>query len=132
MIPGHTITKDPKVTFKADSENAWLFVKLEKTANFDDFMTYEIADGWTKLDNVEGVYYKEVSKSTQDAEFAVIKNNTVTVKGEVTKEMLNALDTNGSSNYPKLTITAYAVQRDSNIATVTDAWAKTQPTGTNP
>lgn len=132
MIPGHTITKDPKVTFKADSENAWLFVKLEKTANFDDFMTYEIADGWTKLDNVEGVYYKEVSKSTQDAEFAVIKNNTVTVKGEVTKEMLNALDTNGLSNYPKLTITAYAVQRDSNIATVTDAWAKTQPTGTNP
>lgn len=127
MIPGHTITKDPKVTFKADSENAWLFVKLEKTANFDDFMTYEIADGWTKLDNAEGVYYKEVSKSTQDAEFAVIKNNTVTVKGEVTKEMLNALDTNGLSNYPKLTITAYAVQRDSNIATVTDAWAKTQP-----
>ena len=62
-----------------------------------------------------------------EAEFAVIKNNTVTVKGEVTKEMLNALDTNGLSNYPKLTITAYAVQRDSNIATVTDAWAKTQP-----
>lgn len=42
MVPGHTITKDPKVTFKANSEDAWLFVKLEKTANFDDFMTYEI------------------------------------------------------------------------------------------
>lgn len=138
MIPGHTITKDPKVTFKADSENAWLFVKLEKTANFDDFMTYEIADGWTKLDNVDGVYYREVSKADTDAIFTVLKGDAenpdgkVTVKGEVTKEMLNALDTNGSSNYPKLTITAYAVQRDSNIATVTDAWAKTQPTGTNP
>lgn len=138
MIPGHTITKDPKVTFKADSENAWLFVKFEKTANFDDFMTYEIADGWTKLDNVEGVYYREVSKADTDAIFTVLKGDAenpdgkVTVKGEVTKEMLNALDTNGSSNYPKLTITAYAVQRDSNIATVTDAWAKTQPTGTNP
>ena len=127
MIPGHTITKDPKVTFKADSENAWLFVKLEKTANFDDFMTYEIADGWTKLDNVDGVYYREVSKSDADAEFTVIKDDTVTVKGEVTKEMLNALDANGASKYPQLTITAYAVQRDSNIATVTDAWAKTQP-----
>ena len=133
MIPGHTITKDPKVTFKADSENAWLFVKFEKTANFDDFMTYEIADGWTKLDNVEGVYYREVSKADTDAIFTVLKGDAenpdgkVTVKGEVTKEMLNALDTNGSSNYPKLTITAYAVQRDSNIATVTDAWAKTQP-----
>lgn len=127
MVPGHTITKDPKVTFKANSEDAWLFVKLQKTANFDDFMTYEMANGWTKLDNVDGVYYREVSKAAQDAEFTVIKGDTVTVKGEVTKEMLNALDANGASNYPKLTVTAYAVQRDSNIATAADAWAKTQP-----
>ena len=127
MVPGHTITKDPKVTFKANSEDAWLFVKLQKSANFEDFMTYEIADGWTKLDNVDGVYYREVSKAAQDAEFTVIKDDTVTVKGEVTKEMLNALDANGASNYPKLTVTAYAVQRDSNIATAADAWAKTQP-----
>ena len=127
MIPGHTIAKDPKVTFKANSEDAWLFVKLEKTENFDDFMTYEIASGWTELDNVDGVYYREVSKAAQDAEFAVIKDDTVTVKGEVTKEMLNALDKDGTSNYPKLIVTAYAVQRDSNIATAADAWAKTQP-----
>ena len=128
MIPGHTIAKDPKVTFKADSEDAWLFVKLEKTANFDDFMTYEIADGWTALQGAEGVYYRKVSKAAQDAEFTVIKDDTVTVKGEVTKEMLNALDTNGASNYPKLIVTAYAVQRDSNITTAVDAWAKTQST----
>lgn len=127
MVPGHTITKDPKVTFKANSEDAWLFVKLEKVNNFDDFMTYEIASGWTALDNVDGVYYREVSKATQDAEFTVIKDDTVTVKGEVTKEMLNALDANGASNYPKLIVTAYAVQRDNNIATAADAWAKTQP-----
>lgn len=127
MVPGHTITKDPKVTFMANSEDAWLFVKLQKTANFDDFMTYEMADGWTKLDNVDGVYYREVSKAAQDAEFTVIKDDTVTVKGEVTKGMLNALDANGARNYPKLTVTAYAVQRDNNIATASDAWAKTQP-----
>lgn len=127
MIPSHTIAKDPKVTFMANSEDAWLFVKLQKTANFDDFMTYEIADGWTKLDNVDGVYYREVSKAAQDVEFTVIKDNTVTVKGEVTKETLNALDAHGASNYPKLIVTAYAVQRDSNVANATDAWAKTQP-----
>ena len=127
MVPGHTIVKDPKVTFKANSEDAWLFVKLEKTNDFDKFMTYEMADGWTKLDNVDGVYYREVSKATQDAEFTVIKDDTVTVKGEVTKEMLNALDKEGASNYPKLIVTAYAVQRDNNIATASDAWAKTQP-----
>ena len=127
MVPGHTITKDPKVTFMANSEDAWLFVQLEKANDFDKFMTYEMADGWTKLDNVDGVYYREVSKAAQDAEFTVIKGDTVTVKGEVTKGMLNALDANGASNYPKLTVTAYAVQRDSNIATAADAWAKTQP-----
>ena len=121
MVPGHTITKDPKVTFKANSEDAWLFVKLQKTANFNDFMTYEIADGWTALQGVDGVYYREVSKVAQDTEFTVIKDDTVTVKGEVTKEMLNALDANGASNYPKLIVTAYAVQK-ANISTVTEAW----------
>lgn len=127
MVPGQTIAKDPKVTFMANSEDAWLFVKLEKANDFDKFMTYEMADGWTKLDNVDGVYYREVSKAAQDAEFTVIKDDTVSVKGEVTKEMLNALDANGASNYPKLIVTAYAVQRDNNIATAADAWAKTQP-----
>ena len=124
MIPGNSIEKDPKVTFKANSENAWLFVKLEKSANFDDFMTYEMADGWTALDGADGVYYKAVEKAADDAEFYVIKDNTVKVKDEVTKEMLNALDANGASNYPKLIVTAYAVQRDSNIASAADAWSK--------
>ncbi len=131
MVPGNSIEKDPKVTVLASSEDAWLFVKLEKSANFDDFMTYEIAEGWTALDGVDGVYYRSVDKADTDAEFYVIKDNTVNVKGEVTKEMLNALDANGASNYPTLTVTAYAVQRDSNITTAADAWAKI-PAGTNP
>lgn len=131
MVPGNSITKDPKVTVLANSENAWLFVKLEKSANFDDFMTYEIAEGWTALDGVTGVYYRSVDKADADVAFDVIKDNTVNVKGEVTKEMLNALDANGASNYPTLAVTAYAVQRDSNITTAADAWAKI-PNGTNP
>lgn len=131
MVPGNPVTKDPKVTVLADSENAWLFVKLEKSANFDAFMTYEIAEGWTALDGVDGVYYRTVDKASEAAEFYVIKDNTVNVKGEVTKEMLNALDAGGASSYPTLTVTAYAVQRDSNITTAADAWAKI-PTGTDP
>lgn len=124
MVPGNPIEKDPLVTVLKDSENAWLFVKLEKSANFDDFMTYEMEDGWIALEGVDGVYYREVDKSDADAEFQIIKDNTVNVKGEVTKEMLNQLDANGASNYPTLTVTAYAVQRDSNITTAADAWAK--------
>jgi len=124
MVPGQTITKDPKVTVEADSEDAWLFVKLVKSANFDTFMTYEMADGWTALAGEAGVYYREVAKTAADAEFYVIKDNKVNVLGTVTKEMLNALDSGSTATYPTLTITAYAVQRDSNINTAADAWAK--------
>ena len=136
MIPGQVIAKDPVITFKANSEDAWLFVKLEKTANVDDFLTYEITDGWDALSGVDGVFYREVSKTDNDVAFTVLKGDTenpkgiVTVKSEVTKEQLNALDANGASNYPRLAITAYAVQRDTNIATAADAWAKIS-TGTS-
>ena len=118
MIPGEEITKDPKVTVNTDSKASWLFVKLEKSANFDDFMEYEIADGWTQLKDaqgnlVTGVYYREVAEVTgQDVVFEVIKDNKVSVKETVTKEMLNALDPEGAAaTYPTLTVTAYAVQR---------------------
>ena len=131
MVPGNPITKDPKVTVLANSEACWLFVKLEKSVNFDDFMTFGVAEGWTALDGVTGVYYRAVDKSASNAEFYVLKDNTVNVKGEVTKEMLNALDKAGTTKYPTLTVTAYAVQRDSNITTAADAWAKI-PVGTNP
>ena len=121
ILPGNPIEKDPKVTFLANSENAWLFVKLEKTSNFDNFMTYDIAEGWTVLDGTVDVYYRIVDKADKDAEFYVVKDNTINVKEEVTKDMLNALDKNGANNYPKLTVTAYAVQRDDNIDAIDTA-----------
>ena len=119
MVPGNTIAKDPKVTVKAGSEACWLFVKVEKSANFDSFMTYGIADGWTELPSVDGVYYREVSTTTADTDFAVLKDNQVKVLDTVTKTMLEAAKTDA----PTLTFTAYAVQKD-NVATAAEAWAK--------
>ena len=52
MVPGNTITKDPKVTVEGGSEACWLFVKVEKSANFDDFLTYTIDSGWKSVDGV--------------------------------------------------------------------------------
>lgn len=119
MVPGNEITKDPLVTVKKGSEANWLFVKVTKSDNFDEFMTYEMADGWTKVDGETDVYYREVNFSDENIEFNVIKNNKVTVKGEeVTKDKIDALT---ESTLPKLTITAYAVQK-ANISTVTEAW----------
>ena len=126
MMPGQSITKDPVITVKAESEEMWLFVKLEKSSNFDTFMEYTVADGWTALSGVDGVYYQHITAAdvaTADKEITVIKDDTVTVKESVTKEQLNALDSGSSANYPTLTVTAYAVQYAGN-ATAADAWAK--------
>lgn len=120
MVPGNTITKDPKVTVKANSEACWLFVKVEKSSNFDNFMTYEMADGWTALPGVAGVYYREVAATTTATEFSVLKDNSVLVKNTVTKADLNALT---RDTFPTLTFTAYAVQKD-NVNSAADAWTK--------
>lgn len=115
MHPGQPITKDPLVTVKQGSEDCWLFVKLEKSENFDDFMTFGTAEGWTQLTDasgaaVEGVYYRSVTAAEAaqaDKAFAVLLDDTVNVKAEVTKAQLNALT---EETFPTLTITAYAVQ----------------------
>lgn len=125
MVPGQTIKKDPVITAKAGSEDMWLFVKLEKSEGFDNFMTYEMEGTWTALSGVGGVYYKEVSAdyvATEDKEFWVLKDHTVVVKDTVTKDMLYELKA-----YPTLTVTAYAVQR-AGIDTAADAWAKISTT----
>lgn len=123
MVPGKTITKDPFVKVEANSEACWLFVKVVKSANFDDFMTYTIADGWTALPGADGVYYRQVAATTTAAvTFPVLAGNTVTVKTDVTKTMLNNLT---AATYPTLTFTAYAVQSDG-ITNVADAWTEAQ------
>lgn len=124
MMPGQDITKDPVLTVIKGSEDCYLFVKLDKStdAKFDDFMTFEVADGWTALDNVAGVYYREVAAADvadADKAFGVIKDNTVSVKETVTKGMLNALT---DTTFPKLTVTGYAVQK-AGMSSAADAWA---------
>ena len=125
MIPGNKIEKDPTVTVKADSEASWLFVKIVESDNFDDFMTYGVASGWTQLTvDAEGnaitdlIYYREVAATTADTDFAVLANDSVSVKYTVTKDMLK----DGVFEAPTLSFTAYAVQNDANITTAAQAW----------
>lgn len=125
MTPGKTLAKDPKITVLADSEDCWLFVKVEESAveKLSDYIDYSIADGWIALDGVPGVYYREVDNSAENVTYSVLAGDKVTVKESVTKEMLEKLD---DSNYPTLTFTGYAVQRDAEIAaidTAAEAWA---------
>ena len=120
MVPGNQINKDPKVTVKAGSEDCWLFVKIDKSSNYDTYLeAYAVATGWIKLE--DGVYYREVTaKDSEDQEFPVLANNQVTVLETVTKQQMEAIKT---FDMPTLTFTAYAIQK-ANIGTAADAWAK--------
>ena len=137
IIPGKDISKDPKVTVKGGSEACWLFVKADET-NWPDFtdangtarkVSYSVAagdNGWKALENVPGVYYREVS--AEDAKAGIVYyvlagsaehlNGVVTVSRELTKTEVNSL----AGTQPKLTFTAYAVQREG-IDDAAAAWA---------
>ena len=122
MLPGRELQKDPFVTVKANSEECWLFVKIEKSTNFDDYMTFSVItgnNGWTALSGVDGVYYREVSASTSNQEFKILVDDLVTVKSDVTKEDL----ADAKTNPPTLTFKAYAIQKEG-FDTAAAAWTE--------
>lgn len=125
IIPGVNIDKNPKVTVKKDSEACWLFVKVEEEGTFvANKVTYSIADGWTKGDGTKipaNVYYRAVAAVTNDTDFAVLKDNKIYVSEELSKSDIQSI-----SAQPKLTFTAYAVQKEGSN-TVAEAWAKVNP-----
>ena len=119
-----TIAKDPKITVVSGSEACYLFVKVEKSANLDKFITYTMAAGWIALEGADGVYYREVNATASDTSFSVLANDQVTCNDTVTKAMMDVLT---EATYPTLTFTAYAVQQ-SGSAFAAEAWAKVTTT----
>ena len=130
MVPGATITKNPKVTVVAGSEACYVFVKVDAANGAvlageetgADYITYAIEDYWTELE--DGVYYCVVNAATAEAgaAFNVLKDNQVQVLPTVTKEMMTE-----NFTAPTLTFTAYAIQfnhlPNGESATAADAWA---------
>ena len=141
MIPGVEIDKDPKVTVKADID-CYVFVQVEESANFDTYMTYAIASGWklydsgaTTIDTVANdtyILYREVSSAdaANGISFDVLAGNKVTVPNTVDKDDMNALyNTDGTvkaDSQPKLTFTAYAIQKAGFENNLAGAWAVAQ------
>lgn len=116
MAPGVALMKDPTITVKKGSDPCWLFVTLEIPAGFNEFCTFEMDSGWTALEGVSGVYYREVERADVNRVFKVLRNDRVYVKDTVTEEQLNALT--GSLD---LIFTAGAIQR-TGIDTPAEAW----------
>lgn len=130
MVPGCAIAKDPVAAVVDGSEDCYLFVKLERSANFDSYLTYEMAPGWTALAGADGVYYRAVKAADMGTAYGVLANHRVMVKTSVTKDMLNSLTQN---TYPTLTVTAYASQllkNNTEPLTAAEAWANiSRPAG---
>lgn len=131
LMPGKEYEKDPTVHVASTSESCWLFVKVENgiaayeaatetaTGGYKNIEEQIGENGWTALTGVNNVYYKEWTKGTSDVDQVVfskfkIKGDANTVTGW----------TNISAESTKITVTAYAVQKDG-FTTAKDAWNAT-------
>lgn len=107
MIPGTTVEKDPLVTVKGGSEDCYVYVKLDRLNALDTYVTYTLDDGWSLLGGFDGVYYRLVEHSAVDMRYAVLQDNQMVIRENLTKEKMAAID---ESALPQLKITAYAIQ----------------------
>lgn len=119
LMPGGSVTKDPKVTVIKGSEACWLYVKLDESENFDQFLTYEVAEGWSIVEGQTNVFARSIERIDEDKSFEILKDNEVKVKGDVTAQMINELV---ADTYPTLELTAYAVQMSEEIDSAEDGW----------
>ena len=137
IIPGVKIERSLKVTVEPNSEACWLFVKVEG-ANWSHFpdangtakvsYSVDVQDGWTALNNHPGVYYREVSAGDAQEGAMYDVNCNVTVSQMLTKAEVNSI---AAETQPKLSFTAYAVQRDG-IDDAVRAWEVANPAPANP
>ena len=66
-----------------------------------------------ELKDVPGVYYRIVKEDNErNVAYSVLKNDKVSVKGEITKTQMEEL--NNKKKFPTLKITAYASQLKNN------------------
>ena len=122
LLPDHTYTKDPTVHVQANSEDSFIFVKVENgIANYEDSPTIAeqiIHRGWTPLDGVENVYYKTYTKRAEITDLPVFGNFTIANHADAADSW------NNFSAETKVTVTAYAVQQDG-FASAAAAWGET-------
>ncbi len=115
IVPGATLSKIPVATVLAESEDCYLFVKID---NPNTTITVgDLAEGWTALGNdYPGVYYRTVDYNKDNAQ-----------NFDVFTEVTVSDDINEKATFKPINIKAYAIQRlgfDTEESTVVDAWAQ--------
>lgn len=117
LVPGHRYTKDPTVHFAAKSEASYLFVKVENGLSaIEAGTTIEgqiLANGWKKLNETNGIYYKKVgaNQTNSAVDYPVFAEFTVADTADIT-----------GYETAEINVTAYAVQSDG-FNTAWAAWS---------
>ena len=110
LVPGHNYVKDPTVHVAANSEESYVFVKVENglssfEATNNTIATQITEKGWTALEGETGVYYKTVSKSADAQDFVVFSSFTLS-------DTANNVDGWANLASSNITVKAYAIQKD--------------------
>lgn len=98
LVPGHTYTKDPTIYVDANSEDCYIFVKIENGLGTDASIAMNA--GWTKVEGVDGVW---MCNEVQNANDAVTPFSTFTFGNNANPATYATA---------KITVTAYAIQAD--------------------
>lgn len=134
LLPGKVYDKDPTVHVGADSEPAWLFVKVEngiaaieaEEADYTSIAAQIVDNGWAALTGVENVYCKAYNPASPDVlDYNVFE--TFKIKGDINGDALAAYatkTTEDSNSGAQIVVTAYAVQSEG-FADAAAAWAAT-------
>ena len=126
LLPGHEYDKDPTVHVDKDSEDCYVFVKVENGISAieaqDNTSAQQIEDNdWKKLSDVENVYYKKWEKGN-GLDLVVFKKFKIDGKVDnATIAKYASKDANGKDTGVNIKVTAYAVQADG-FATALEAW----------
>lgn len=115
LMPGHEYTKDPTVHVEANSENSWIFVKVENgIADIEDqnntIKSQIEVKGWKQLTDADGkavvgVYYKEYTQNDKVENLVVFESFKIDGTN-VDSEKLKTYE--GET----IVVTAYAIQKD--------------------
>lgn len=138
LLPGMTYSKDPIIHVDADSENAYIFIKVDNngieaieetpSADYTNVAAQILDNGWTWWKNEDNVhyFYKEYTKGQDDTELEVFQQFKVgdSVTNEQLKDYYEKTAKTNNGQAKAVIVTAYAVQK-AGFNNHADAWDAT-------
>lgn len=127
LIPGHTYIKDPTIHVAGDSENCWLFVKVENgLEDIIDAKTIENQmndNGWSLVAGETNIYAYEKIATAKTGDYKVFDNFKLKGDANVSNYATVKDDDGNITGGKTIEVTAYAIQADG-FATAAAAWAE--------